>query len=407
MSFSFGYAKKEPNFIKNIEIMELEKNCYKLSIEQEGIKQKIEKIEKNLNKKEEERYEDVKNYYKETVKVVTNHFTFIEGFTVLILSVIGFSWWRGSGKLEKNLKRLKKDIEEQKKEKEELNEKILKQEQITKNLENIVNNQKKELEESQYNTKIGFAINKNTSEEKIKELEKMIKYYESNKQKLEQIYFFMAYYNASNAEKINYYNKVIELNPKFPEAYNNRGIIKREVKDYGGALEDYNKALELKPTYVEAYNNRGIIKGELKDYEGAIKDYNVTLELNPDYVNSYINRGIVKRELKDYKGALKDYNKALELNSQLVETYFNRGIIKGELKDYKGALEDYNKAIELKELKDYNKVKELSLHLADIYCNRAIIKRDLEDFKGALEDYKKAKELKPELPELPIVKNSN
>ena len=36
-----------------------------------------------------------------------------------------------------------------------------------------------------------------------------------------------------------------------------------------GAIADYNKAIELNPNYAEAYYNRGSEKSDLKDYDGA------------------------------------------------------------------------------------------------------------------------------------------
>ena len=39
-------------------------------------------------------------------------------------------------------------------------------------------------------------------------------------------------------------------------------------------LADFNKAIELNPNYADAYYNRGNAKGNLKDYKGAIADFN-------------------------------------------------------------------------------------------------------------------------------------
>ena len=66
-------------------------------------------------------------------------------------------------------------------------------------------------------------------------------------------------------------------------AYNNRGIVKGKLEDYGGEIQDYNKAIELKPDYALAYFNRGTAKGQLEDYKGSLQDFGKVIELNPMY----------------------------------------------------------------------------------------------------------------------------
>ena len=38
-----------------------------------------------------------------------------------------------------------------------------------------------------------------------------------------------------------------------------------------GAIQDYNKAIELDPKYAEAFFNRAFAKGNLGDLRGAIR----------------------------------------------------------------------------------------------------------------------------------------
>ncbi len=163
------------------------------------------------------------------------------------------------------------------------------------------------------------------------------------------------------------YNKAIELDPDFVDAYINRGIDKHSLGDNIGAIQDFNKAIELDPDYARAYYDRGYAKFELGEYRGAIQDFNKAIELDPDFVDAYNNRGCAKDDLGDYTGAIQDYNKAIELDPDFVDAYNNRGIDKHSLGDYTGAIQDYNKAIELDPYK------------ADVYYNRAIAKSRLGD----------------------------
>ena len=63
------------------------------------------------------------------------------------------------------------------------------------------------------------------------------------------------------------------------------------------AIADYDKAIELNPEYAGAYYNRGIAKRQLKQYKEAIADYDKAIKLNPKDANVYYNRGFAYREL--------------------------------------------------------------------------------------------------------------
>ncbi len=52
------------------------------------------------------------------------------------------------------------------------------------------------------------------------------------------------------------YNKVIEINPQDADAYNNRGYVYYNLKEYDKAIKDYNKAIEINPQNPYASNNK-------------------------------------------------------------------------------------------------------------------------------------------------------
>jgi len=53
------------------------------------------------------------------------------------------------------------------------------------------------------------------------------------------------------------------------------------------AIKIYDKAIELNPNFAEAYYNRGNAYSDLKQYERAIEDYNKAIELNPEDKGTY------------------------------------------------------------------------------------------------------------------------
>ncbi len=138
---------------------------------------------------------------------------------------------------------------------------------------------------------------------------------------------------------INDYNKALEfletkipgsyiIHKDFQDVYNNRGLMKSNMGDISGAMQDYNAAIEMNPSYAEAYNNRALLKGEnINDTSGAMIDFNKAIELNPQYTQAYNNRGVLKEiRFKDLKGAINDYTMAISINKEYADAYFNRGM---------------------------------------------------------------------------------
>ena len=53
-------------------------------------------------------------------------------------------------------------------------------------------------------------------------------------------------------EAKNWYEKAIQIDPSFPDTYNNLGIILYSLKDYKKAIACYEKAIEIKPNFPDA-----------------------------------------------------------------------------------------------------------------------------------------------------------
>ena len=57
-------------------------------------------------------------------------------------------------------------------------------------------------------------------------------------------------------EAIQYYDKVLAINPTYVEALNNKALVFYDLKKYDEAIQYYDKVLARDPTYVEALNNK-------------------------------------------------------------------------------------------------------------------------------------------------------
>src|ERR1700752_2228864 len=100
------------------------------------------------------------------------------------------------------------------------------------------------------------------------------------------------------------------------QEYFKQGNQKYLKNDFGAADKDFTKAIELNPKYIDAYINRGRLRhNKLKDNKAAIKDFNKVIELAPKNANAYYYRANAYRSLKDFKNACLSWTKAAELGN--------------------------------------------------------------------------------------------
>jgi tetratricopeptide (TPR) repeat protein len=143
--------------------------------------------------------------------------------------------------------------------------------------------------------------------------------------------------------------------------YYNMGLSKYQSNDNYGAILYYNKAIELNPNYGDAYCNRGYCKYKLGDYQSAIADYTKAILINPTDCYAYVNRGIAKSQLGDYRGDLFDCDRAIQISPNFALAYYNRGIAKALLNDKNGSCSDWSFAGQLGQMAAYDMIRE--------YCN--------------------------------------
>ena len=78
-------------------------------------------------------------------------------------------------------------------------------------------------------------------------------------------------------------------------------------------MQDYDESIRLKKDNPEAFNNRGIIRRERGEYALAIQDFNFAINSDPQYGYAYANRAVVKAMMgRDFE-VMSDVNKAVSL----------------------------------------------------------------------------------------------
>lgn len=99
--------------------------------------------------------------------------------------------------------------------------------------------------------------------------------------------------------------------------YFNQGNAKNLKDDYLGAEKDYTKAIELNPKYIDAYINRGRLRHNgFHDDKSAIADYDAVIAIDPKHADAYFYRGNAYRNLRNFQQACTDWYKAAELGNK-------------------------------------------------------------------------------------------
>lgn len=216
-------------------------------------------------------------------------------------------------------------------------------------------------------------------------------------------------------DTVSLFSDVIAKNPDAGLAYNNRGNIRVEQKDFKGAMEDLNKAIDLK--YEISYVNRGILMIKIGDYKKAIDDFNrAETNVQLDKSRVYYNRGIAKLNLGNFKEAEKDFGSAIQIDPRYSSAYSNRGLVRYErFLDFKGAIQDFDLAISLdptdpyayynrgnaklrsgrfeEALSDYDRVLQIIPNFAPPYFNKGVAFLKLKNLEGACSNWEKASNL--------------
>lgn len=108
--------------------------------------------------------------------------------------------------------------------------------------------------------------------------------------------------------------------------YYNQGVFYDNLSQYTEAIASYDKALEINPNYSEAWNNRGTALSGLGNYTDAVVSYDKALKIDSNYSKAWNNRGIALYNLGKYNDAVASYDKALEINPNFTKAQKNREV---------------------------------------------------------------------------------
>lgn len=145
---------------------------------------------------------------------------------------------------------------------------------------------------------------------------------------------------ASPQSQMEWFNRAIELDSDFAQAYAARGELWLKNRDYARAIEDFDRAIALQPDDDAALVGRGSAREAAGDYERAIRDFNRAILLKPDNARAYYCRGLACGLKGDAAQAMKDYTCAIELKPDLADAYQQRAVLHYDQRAYGDAWAD-------------------------------------------------------------------
>jgi tetratricopeptide (TPR) repeat protein len=101
--------------------------------------------------------------------------------------------------------------------------------------------------------------------------------------------------NVSQARA--YFQRVVKVQKKNPEGWNNLGAIEYLTGRYGNAISNYKRAIKLDKNSATYHSNLGTAYFDKKDFENARKEYDIALKLDPEMLNHHGTVGVTTRML--------------------------------------------------------------------------------------------------------------
>ncbi len=97
--------------------------------------------------------------------------------------------------------------------------------------------------------------------------------------------------------------------PYLEKLYLNRGIAYLKLDYHEEAEKDISRTIEINPKNASAYQSRGMVKYELKEYDAALDDFTRSFQLEDNAIASY-NLGMTYYRLEEPDNACFYFNKS-------------------------------------------------------------------------------------------------
>jgi tetratricopeptide (TPR) repeat protein len=162
------------------------------------------------------------------------------------------------------------------------------------------------------------------------------------------------YHNHQFVESIEYFDKVLDIDPSHIDAYYSKGTALNELERYEEAIEYFDKVLDIDPSHSDAWHSKGTALNELERYEEAIECFDRetdTISHNP--FSSLDCKGLSLYHLKRYEEAIECFDRSLDSIAGLegilgVNTLYYKALSLTFLERYEEAIECFDKVLKFK-----------------------------------------------------------
>jgi serine/threonine-protein kinase len=154
-------------------------------------------------------------------------------------------------------------------------------------------------------------------------------------------------------ESISYFERALEIDPKYTASYREMANVYNEIGDTGRALSTFQKGIELKPEYWEGYKDLGVYHLSNGNFDGAIQNFEEVVQITPNNSKAFSNLGIAYYYKGDNQKAKEMFEKSLELNenpltaNNLAGLYFADEMYQEAADMYEIVLEEYPNRYEI------------------------------------------------------------
>jgi tetratricopeptide (TPR) repeat protein len=139
--------------------------------------------------------------------------------------------------------------------------------------------------------------------------------------------------------------KHYHLEPDSDKAAIQAFLTGRELVKESGREEDAKKALSRAidkfERHAKAYERRGFVNYQLRNYKDALYDYSKSIGINPSEAQPLLGRALVQMDMEDLAQAIADLELAIKNSMPVQPVYWQARRIKGEchlrMKDYEKA----------------------------------------------------------------------
>jgi tetratricopeptide (TPR) repeat protein len=188
-------------------------------------------------------------------------------------------------------------------------------------------------------------------------------------------------------EAIKHLKKATSLSPGHAGAHNTLCMALRETGNFADALASCDAAILHEPRFAEAYANRGDVLVSLQRPDEALGAYDRALELSPNLVPAWINRGSLLHELGRHRDAIESYDRAIAIAPEAAVAWLNRSKALHAVRQWDDALASCERAL------------ALAPGFPPALLARGIILRDRGDLADALSAFDRAIAAQPAWPD--------